>query len=100
MASKEEERKLFAAKIVDKNSLASEDGDETEGLVGMGLIIFHQLALQNEVRNMALLRHDSLIHLHEVYRDESSYILILDLMEGGSLNDLLETRESLHLAEI
>lgn len=36
---------------------------------------------------MSKLNFKSIITLHEIYEAEKSYYLILDLMEGGSLND-------------
>jgi len=41
---------------------------------------------------MSYLNHQSIIKLHEVFSSEKQYYLILDLMEGGSLDELLNDK--------
>ena len=41
----------------------------------------------NEINIMRELDHPHIIKLHEVFETENSFYLILDLMQGGKLED-------------
>jgi serine/threonine protein kinase len=45
-----------------------------------------------EIENMQRLSHPNIIRLYEVYEGEQSYYLILEYLEGMTLNDLIRQR--------
>lgn len=45
-----------------------------------------------EIENMQRLSHPNIIQLYEVYEGEQSYYLILEYLEGMTLNDLIRQR--------
>jgi serine/threonine protein kinase len=46
---------------------------------------------------MRKLKHDNIMKLYEVYESENSLYMCLELLEGGSLYDLIKSREILSL---
>ena len=44
-----------------------------------------KLALQNEIDILKRVDHPNIVKLYEVYDDESSYSLVMELMTGGEV---------------
>ena len=47
-----------------------------------------------------MLDHPNIIKLYEVYESINTYFLVLELLEGGTLKDLLEIGYKFSLSEI
>jgi serine/threonine protein kinase len=56
--------------------------------------------IHSEAALLSALEHPNLIRLHAVVEDGGSYVLVLDLADGGSLADLLAARERLTPGEV
>ena len=57
-------------------------------------------AIINEIQIMRKLEHQNLIKLHEVYETQNSLYVGMELLEGGSLYDLLKNKEILTSKQI
>jgi serine/threonine protein kinase len=56
--------------------------------------------IHSEAALLSALEHPNLIRLHAVVEDGDTYVLVLDLADGGSLADLLTTRACLTPGEV
>jgi eukaryotic-like serine/threonine-protein kinase len=56
--------------------------------------------IHSEAALLSALEHPNLIRLHAVLEDADSYVLVLDLADGGSLANLLVARERLTPGEV
>ncbi|CAD8059761.1 unnamed protein product [Paramecium sonneborni] len=66
--------KEFASKNVEKRYLKEDGGFE---------------ALFNEINLMAVLSHENIVKLEEVYEGENTFYLILEYLKGSSLHDII-----------
>ncbi|CAD8142012.1 unnamed protein product [Paramecium pentaurelia] len=64
----------FASKNVEKRYLKEDGGYE---------------ALFNEINLMAVLKHENIVKLEEVYEGENTFYIILEYLKGGSLHDII-----------
>ena len=72
--------KEYAGKIIDLEFMDQEE-------------FFHHFV--NELRIHARIRHPCITELHDIIIDQSNIYLIMDLCEGGDLNDFVRDRERL-----
>ena len=48
-----------------------------------------RIGLQNEIDILTHVDHPNIVKLYEVYEDETSYSLVMELMTGGEVRVLL-----------
>lgn len=48
-----------------------------------------RIGLQNEIDILTHVDHPNIVKLYEVYEDESSYSLVMELMTGGEVSSLM-----------
>ncbi|CAD8147446.1 unnamed protein product [Paramecium pentaurelia] len=78
--TKKYDQSQFASKCVEKRYL-KEDGGYN--------------ALFNEIQLMQRLKHENIIQLNDLYEGESTFYMILEYLEGKSLHELLNQRQSI-----
>ncbi|CAD8141470.1 unnamed protein product [Paramecium octaurelia] len=80
LVTKKYDQSQFASKCVDKRYL-QEDGGYN--------------ALFNEIQLMQRLKHENIIQLIDLYEGENTFYMILEYLEGKSLHELLNQRQSI-----
>jgi serine/threonine protein kinase len=80
-----------------KELRAFADGDDEEGLAGL------RLRMQREARAAARIRHPGVVAVHDVTDHEGHPVIVMELIEGSSLDDMMRRQGALdprHAAEI
>eukprot|EP00929_Paragymnodinium_shiwhaense_P007466 TRINITY_DN111388_c0_g1_i1.p1 TRINITY_DN111388_c0_g1~~TRINITY_DN111388_c0_g1_i1.p1 ORF type:complete len:600 (-),score=116.00 TRINITY_DN111388_c0_g1_i1:94-1893(-) len=71
-----EDGMYYAAKAIDLQRLRKRAADEDV-----------MLKLNNETRLLRSLRHEKIVHLHDVVVTDKEYCLVMEFVEGGDLDD-------------
>ncbi|KRX00308.1 Protein kinase-like domain [Pseudocohnilembus persalinus] len=81
LVGKRENNEKFAVKIFSKQQLQK----EKDGIQG----------LQNEIKIMRALKHVNLLKVHEIFSSDNSIYMIMDLHQGGTLDEKIKNKENI-----